>query len=89
MLKEQITDKVDTSVDPMTVVAKGAALYASSLNREAIAPPANSNFVELEINYDSSTVETDALINVKIKDLDKLNGEKIFAQIFVVFVQIF
>lgn len=26
MLKEQITDKVDTSVDPMTVVAKGAAL---------------------------------------------------------------
>ncbi len=82
MLKEQITDNVDTSVDPMTVVAKGAALYASSINREAIAPPENSNSVELEINYDSSTVETDALINIKIKNIDKLNGEKIFAQIF-------
>jgi molecular chaperone DnaK len=29
MLKEQITENVDTSVDPMTVVAQGAALYAS------------------------------------------------------------
>lgn len=82
MLKEQVTDNVDTSVDPMTVVAKGAALYASSINRETIAPPVNSNSVELEINYDSSTVETDALINIKIKNIDKLNGEKIFAQIF-------
>mgnify|MGYP006168097119 CR=1 FL=1 len=32
MLKEQITDKVDTSVDPMTVVAKGAALFASTIS---------------------------------------------------------
>jgi molecular chaperone DnaK len=32
MLKEQITDIVDTSVDPMTVVAKGAALFASTIS---------------------------------------------------------
>lgn len=32
MLKEQVTEKVDTSCDPMTVVAKGAALYASTVN---------------------------------------------------------
>jgi Molecular chaperone len=32
MLKEQITDKVDTSVDPITVVAKGAALFASTIS---------------------------------------------------------
>lgn len=32
MLKEQVTDKVDTSVDPMTAVAKGAALFASTIN---------------------------------------------------------
>jgi len=82
MLKEQVTDNVDTSVDPMTVVAKGAALYASSINRETISPPPNSNSVELEINYDSSTLETDALINIKLKNTDKLNGEIIFAQIF-------
>ena len=29
MLKEQITDKVDTSVDPTTIIVKGAALFAS------------------------------------------------------------
>lgn len=82
MLKEQVSDNVDTSVDPMTVVAKGAALYASSINRETVTPPANNNSIELEINYDSSTVETDALINVKIKNIEKLNGEKIYAEIF-------
>jgi len=30
MLKEQITPNVDTSIDPMTAVAKGAALFAST-----------------------------------------------------------
>ena len=82
MLKSQVTDNVDTSVDPMTVVAKGAALYASSINRKTIERPKNSNSVELEINYDSSTVEMDALINIKITNIEKLNGEKIFAEIF-------
>lgn len=82
MLKEQASDNVDTSVDPMTVVAKGAAIYASSINREAVSPPLNNDSIELEINYDSSTVETDALINVKIKNIEKLNGEKIFAEIY-------
>jgi len=32
MLREQVTYKVDTSCDPMTAVAKGAALYASTIN---------------------------------------------------------
>ena len=81
MLKEQVTENVDFSVDPMTVVAKGAALYASSINRETVTPQSNKNSIELEINYDSSTVETDALINVKIRNIEKLNGEKIFAVI--------
>ncbi len=82
MLKEQVSDNVDTSVDPMTVVAKGAALYASSINVENVAPSTSNNSIELEINFDSATVETDALINLKIKNIEKLNGEKIFAEIF-------
>ncbi len=32
MLKEQITNKVDTSVDPTTIIVKGAALFASSVS---------------------------------------------------------
>ena len=81
MLKEQVTENVDFSVDPMTVVAKGAALYASLINIETIGPPPPHS-VELDINYDSSTLEMDALINIKIKNIEKLNGEKIFAEIY-------
>ena len=32
MLKEQISENIDTSVDPITVVAKGAALFASTIS---------------------------------------------------------
>ncbi|NCZ93719.1 MAG: hypothetical protein EBZ00_07070, partial [Actinobacteria bacterium] len=32
MLKEQISSRIDTTVDPMTAVAKGAALFASTKN---------------------------------------------------------
>ena len=32
MLKEQLGCRIDTSVDPMTVVAKGAAIFASTRN---------------------------------------------------------
>lgn len=35
MLKEQITPNVDTSIDPMTAVAKGAAFFASTIDTES------------------------------------------------------
>jgi molecular chaperone DnaK len=81
MLKEQVSDNVDTTVDPMTVVAKGAALFASTINRETIAPPSNAGSADLEINYDSTTVETDVLINIKCKNYETFKGEKIFAEV--------
>ncbi|QQS28495.1 MAG: Hsp70 family protein [Sphingobacteriales bacterium] len=80
MLKEQVTEHIDFSVDPMTVVAKGAALYASTIGR-GIEDPPPTNCVELEINYDAITVETDTLINIKLKNIDSLKGVKIFAEI--------
>ena len=33
MLKEQITDKVDTSVDPINAIVHGATIYASNIER--------------------------------------------------------
>ena len=33
MLKEEVTQNVDTSINPMTAVARGAALYASTICR--------------------------------------------------------
>jgi len=81
MLKDQITENIDFSVDPMTVVAKGAALYASTLNITVDDEPVaeDAKIVSLEINYEASTVETDSLINIKIKSEAALAGKKAFA----------
>ena len=64
MIKAQISDKIDTSVNPMTIVAKGAALFAST--KDAIICDGDGEEVVLDVNYESATIEPDTLINVKI-----------------------
>lgn len=85
MLKEQITEKIDTSVDPMTVVAKGAAVYASTISVLEEIKEANRDKtkLQLEIKYESTTVETEELVNIKMLT-DKTEGiipEKVFIDI--------
>jgi len=85
MLKEQITNKVDASVDPMTVVAKGAALFASviSVSDEVKEETRDKTKLQLDIKYEATTVELDEMVNVKILK-EKTTGtipEKIFADI--------
>ena len=59
MLEEQIC-KPDTSVDPMTVVSKGAALYSSTVDvsEEIREQTRDKTKIQLEIANESSTVET-------------------------------
>ncbi|MFN8257349.1 MAG: Hsp70 family protein [Bacteroidales bacterium] len=68
MLKEQVTDKVDTSVDPMTVVAKGAALFAStiSVSDEIKETTRDKTKLQLDIKYEAATVELDEMVNLKV-----------------------
>lgn len=68
MLKEQITDKVDTSVDPMTVVAKGAALFAStiSVSDEVREQTRDKTKLQLDVKYEATTVELDEMVNIKV-----------------------
>ena len=85
MLKDQITDKVDTSVDPMTVVAKGAALFAStiSVSDEVKDATRDNTKLQLEINYEATTVEIETMMNLKVLK-DKTIGilpDKIYAVI--------
>lgn len=85
MLKEQITDKVDTSVDPMTVVAKGAALFAStiSVSDEIKEKTRDKTKLQLDIKYEATTVELDEMVNVKVLK-EKTTGtfpEKIYADV--------
>ncbi len=85
LLKEQISDKVDSSVDPMTVVAKGAALFASTIpiSEDVKEKAKNNQKLQLELKYNAATIELDELINVKILR-DKSIGDisdKVYAEI--------
>jgi molecular chaperone DnaK len=68
MLREQITKNVDTSVDPMTVVAKGAALYASTIDvSDDIQDEARDETkLQLEVKYEAASVELSELVNIKV-----------------------
>ncbi len=84
MLKEQVTEKVDTSIDPMTAVAEGAALFASTINvsEELVEQNRDRAKIQLGLGYEPTTVEMEQFITVKILK-DKTNG-KIPDKVFVV-----
>ena len=69
----------DTSVDPMTVVARGAAIYASQFDvDEAIVDEVRDvTKSQLEFSYESQTVETEEMLVVKLNK-DKTQGEDTF-----------
>ena len=77
MLKEQITPKVDTSIDPMTVVATGAALYASTIDNKA-EMKTELGTVKLNVQYEATSVETTEFVTVK---LDSNNLDKVFVEL--------
>jgi len=85
MLKEQISEKVDTSVDPMTVVAKGAALFASTItvSDEVKEEIRDKTKLQLDIKYEATTVELDEMVNIKVLK-EKTEGtfpEKIYVDV--------
>lgn len=85
MLKEQITENVDTSVDPMTVVAKGAALFASTItvSDEVKEKTRDKTKLQLDIKYEATTVELDEMVNIKVLK-EKTEGsfpEKIYVDV--------
>lgn len=82
MLKDQITNSVDTSVNPMTVVARGAALYASTINNEVEAE-LEVGTVALDLSYEATSVETIEFATIKLLS-DKCTGpipNKLFVEL--------
>lgn len=85
MLKEQITENVDTSIDPMTVVAKGAALFASTItvSDEVKDETRDKTKLQLDIKYEATTVELEEMVNIKVLK-EKTEGifpDKIYADV--------
>lgn len=68
MLKDQITPNVDVSIDPMTAVATGAALYASTIDAEVNDEDLVNNEIKLELGYESTSVESSEWVSVKLSD---------------------
>lgn len=59
MLREQVTSKVDTSIDPMTCVACGAALYGSTVDvPDAIVDKTRDRSkIQLKVDFKSTSVQ--------------------------------
>ena len=72
MLKEQITSHVDTSIDPMTAVATGAALYASTMDAEVNEGDIEVGTIHFDIGYESTSVEITEWISIKLMDKSPL-----------------
>jgi molecular chaperone DnaK len=70
MLEIQIK-KPNTNIDPMTVVAQGAAIYASSINNPVEGDADNSK-VQLHIDYESMVVGVETFITIKTKEAGKI-----------------
>lgn len=68
MLKEQITKNIDTTIDPLTVVARGAALFASiiTVSDEVKEESRDKTKLQLDIKYEATTVELDEMVNIKV-----------------------
>jgi len=67
MLRDQITDRIDTSVDPMTAVAKGAALFASTRDMPLNLKTQDKSKVQLALRYAEMTVETEEFLGIKVE----------------------
>lgn len=69
ILKKQITEKVDTSLDPMCAVSMGAAIFASSVKKNNNKIPIPNDIIAIDFNPPSSTVELDAYLNIWVDEL--------------------
>lgn len=68
MLRDQVTENVDTSIDPMTAVAVGAALFASTIDADSATQDVEVGTIRLEVGYESTSVETTEWVSMKLAD---------------------
>ena len=88
ILRELITNQIrkpNTKVDPMTVVARGAAVFATQFELDASIKEEvkDKTKIQLDLSYESQSVEDEEMLVVKL-DKDKTEGEineKIFISV--------
>jgi len=74
-LNARLGAPVDFSADPMTVVGRGAAVYASTLDATSISAPAaavaNANCVHLKLAYDAVSSEPSATVAGRVLEVSQ------------------
>jgi molecular chaperone DnaK len=82
-LNKELNVKLNTSIDPMTSVAMGAALYASTRSTPGNLQTKSLDKLQLTLKYDDTTVEDEVEIGIKIdKNQSAFNSdEKLFVEI--------
>jgi len=66
MIREKITDKIDVSIDPMTAVATGAALFASTKNIPEGIIEIDKSKIQLKLMYPTDTVEIEEKVGIRV-----------------------
>lgn len=82
MLRAQITPNVDTGIDPMTAVAKGAALFASGIDSEVEVDIAVGT-IALNLSYEANSVQSMEYVTIQL-DKDECTGvipDKLFVEL--------
>ena len=70
-LRERIGIKLDHSVDPMTVVASGAAIFAGSQKLTGNAPKASVGVFALNLKYDPVGTEPEPVIGGRVSGTEE------------------
>lgn len=72
MLREQVSEKVETGIDPMTAVARGAAIYASTIPLKMTARSGEEQeaALQLQVAYEANTVDEESYITVHCPGAD-------------------
>lgn len=68
MLQKQVAPVVDTTINPMTAIAVGAALYASTIDAPAPEKTSESaDMLQLQVGYEATTVELVDWVSIKLQ----------------------
>ena len=66
MLNDQLSKNVNTNIDPMTAVAAGAALYASTREMPTELQNRDLAKIQLDLKYEPTSVELEEFITIHI-----------------------
>jgi len=83
MLKEQISPRLDTRIDPMTAVARGAAIFASTRDMPLNLQQRDRGKIQLTLKFPETSVETEENMGIRI-ERNQTSGEiprHIFAEV--------